>query len=476
LKSEYKSNTGTNDGEFHLSTEGYSVWYNSIISLINGNSSDGVVSTFEGYEADQLVSSPVTGKVIEYGTHTRMNIYSGKYEEVGYIVIEALSEGADDSGNGTGTGYFTDSMVSSATYESETNYSAAEALNLFYKEYDGNCAGYTIMIDGFNVDLTTTDEDGNEGFYEQNEVVALYNSETQKERENMEQAKEDAPFFIDNAGGEGLPSMEEGYQSLSGYTGFYVKEGKYIGKTTIPSAISTSTEETPESIVSDYEEGTAADYIRIVMKDLDYSIVDDIEDFFDIPDADDGNSNSGIYGDLEQTTNDASTAEKIRAAMTYFISQGFSQEGAAGILGNLIVESSLDASVVSSSGYYGLAQWNTSDGGGHWWDGSDGIKNWLISNGYNEDSFAGQIRAIFEADRRGQMTDSLWAELQNMTDVEKAAELFCVYYEACPGSLGNYAATQWYLSGTNYQGLADRKKYAQQALEVYTGARDDIDF
>jgi hypothetical protein len=24
--------------------------------------------------------------------------------------------------------------------------------------------------------------------------------------------------------------------------------------------------------------------------------------------------------------------------------------------------------------------------------------------------------------------------------------------------------------------LADRKKYAQQALEVYTGARDDIDF
>ena len=82
-------------------------------------------------------------------------------------------------------------MVRTATYETETeNYtSAADALNLFYKEYDTNCAGYTIMIDGFNVDLTTKDENDNEGAYEQNGVIALYNSDEQKKREEMEQAK-----------------------------------------------------------------------------------------------------------------------------------------------------------------------------------------------------------------------------------------------------------------------------------------------
>ncbi|MCI8310092.1 MAG: hypothetical protein HFJ45_08060 [Clostridia bacterium] len=291
LKSEYAS------GTYHLTKEGYEVWYKAIIDLIKktgGNSKTGK-KPFEGWEADQFVSSPVTGKVLEYGTHKRMNVYSGKMEEVGYIIIEVLTEGSDENGNGTKTGYFTDEMVRTATYETETeNYtSAADALNLFYKEYDTNCAGYTIMIDGFNVDLTTKDENDNEGAYEQNGVIALYNSDEQKKREEMEQAKEDAPFFINNNGGT-LPSMEEGYKSSADFTGFYIKEGKYLGKTTEPSAISTDEAETPESIHSTYEEGTPADYIRIIMKDLDYSLVDNIEDYFNIPEE--GEEDSGING------------------------------------------------------------------------------------------------------------------------------------------------------------------------------------
>ena len=74
--------------------------------------------------------------------------------------------------------------------------------------------------------------------------------------------------------------------------------------------------------------------------------------------------------------------------MTYFVSQGFTPEGAAGIMGNLIQESALDPAVVSASGYHGLAQWNTSDAGGHWWDASDGIRAWVISQGYNETDYA----------------------------------------------------------------------------------------
>ena len=66
------------------------------------------------------------------------------------------------------------------------------------------------LKDGFDVDLLYTGEDEsasgslgsdvqeklNNGVYKQNEVHALYNSEEMAKLEEIEQAKEDAPFFI----------------------------------------------------------------------------------------------------------------------------------------------------------------------------------------------------------------------------------------------------------------------------------------
>jgi hypothetical protein len=345
-------------------------------------------------------------------------------------------------------------MVSGTT---STSYSAAEALNLFYKEYDTNCAGYRVMIDGIDVDLTLEDDDNNEGVYEQNEVTALYRSSEETKRKAMEQAKDDAPFFVNYQGGS-VPSMSTGYTASTDYTGFYVKEGKYIGK------------------ASNAESG---DYIRILIKDLDYSVVDNVEDFFDIPDEIEYSSitnaiYNGTYVELESTSDDATQENKINSAMSYFISQGFTAQSAAGIVGNLMTESGLNASSGSKAGYHGIAQWNTSDAGGHWWDATNGIKNWLISNGYNEDSFAGQVRAIYEAERRGQMTEARWTELKSLTDPEKAAEMFAVYYEACIGSAGNSSAmTVWYNKGKMYQALKSRKENAITALNTYTGASNN---
>lgn len=293
----------SDSGTYHMTPEGYKVWYDAIISEINNNSSSDNGTTgkavFEGWEAEQLVASPVTGKVLEYGTHTRMNIHTGKEEKVGYIIIEPLTEGSDANGNGTKTGYFTDEMVGSVEYtppEDSDGFdvdTAAKALNLFYKEYDTNCAGYTIMIDGFNVDLQTVDENDNAGAYEKNDVVALYNSKEEKKRIAMEQAKENAPFFINN-GESSIPTMEEGYHAPDNFTGLYVKEGKYIGKTTEPSSIEVLDTITPESVISEYE--GPADYIRILIKDLDYSVVDNVEDFFNIPEPGFGDSGEGIAG------------------------------------------------------------------------------------------------------------------------------------------------------------------------------------
>lgn len=448
-------------------------------------------TSFQGYEGGELVSSPVTGKVIEYGTHIRTNVYTGDSEEVGYIVIEAISSSesftADNVANNSGD------------TENVDNEAAAEGLNLFYDEYEENCSGYTITIDGFKVDLNATDSEGNNGVYEQNEVYALYNSEEQGRREEIEQKKDDAPFFVNYGESADLGSLPDEYINESNSSeGYYIKEGKYIGITytdeesaaltietegTIDETTgepveveeeentneTTETEEETETTTTTEEYTGPANYIRIIVKDREYSIIDNIEDYFDIPEPE-GDSSTGTgtgeYGDLEAITESSSDTEKVRAAMTYFVSQGFTPEGAAGIMGNLIQESALDPAVVSASGYHGLAQWNTSDAGGHWWDASDGIRAWVISQGYNETDYAGQIRAIYEAERRGQMTEALWAELKALTNIEQATELFAVYYEGC---VGGSDPTQWYDPGTNYQELNNRKRYAQNAYDIYMG-------
>ena len=464
----YLSSELTSDGLHLNSQEAYQTWYDNIVSAIEGASGGAITSPFEGYEGGEYVSSPVTGKVIEYGTHKRENVYTGETEEVGYVVIEAI-----------GSECFTPENVSNNSGDTEDidNQAAADGLNLFYDEYEETCAGFTITIDGFKVDLNTTDDEGNNGTYEQNEVMALYNSAEQEKREENEQAKDDAPFFINYGESANLGSLpEEYYCDLSDVNkGYYIKEGKYLGVTyTDDESAALATTDTPEDESDDSsdtpedEEYTGpANYIRIMVKDKEYSIIDNVEDYFDIPELEESGSNTtGEYGDLEAITEASSDTEKVRAAMTYFVSQGFTPEGAAGIMGNLIQESSLDPTAVSPSGYHGLAQWNTSNSGGHWWDASDGIRAWIISQGYNETDYAGQIRAIYEAERRGQMTENLWAELKALTNIEQAAELFAVYYEAC---IGGSDPTQWYSPGTNYQELNLRKHYAQNAYDIYMG-------
>ncbi len=172
----------------------------------------------------------------------------------------------------------------------------------------------------------------------------------------------------------------------------------------------------------------------------------------------------GIKISLSDITEESTTEERILAIANYAVSHGFSLETAAGVAGNIAVETRYNPSSISDSGdYYGLVQWNNLKAGGYRWRE---IRDWLKENGYEWDSFEGQVKAIFSGIRNGKFAydDYSWDEFKSLKDVEQAAEMFCVYYEVCPG--GSDGRTKWYDKGEHYQALNLRKSEALIAYEI----------
>ena len=179
----------------------------------------------------------------------------------------------------------------------------------------------------------------------------------------------------------------------------------------------------------------------------------------------------GVSVELMGISNSSTDTEKVRAAVTYLKSKGFTTEAACGIVGNLIQECNLDPTCVTGS-YRGLAQWHSTD---LWPD----IVQWMQDNGYNEDSFEGQLRAIVEApasinniysDMYSGGSTKYWNDLKGLTNEEQAAEAFCVYYERCVG--GHDSATYYttgYAQNHKFQELDERKQFARNALAIYMG-------
>ena len=315
----------TTDGLHLNGSDKYEIWYDDIISAINGNAGEFELVEFEGYEADEYVVSPVTGKILEVGQHDRMNLYTGQMETVDYVVIEAMNK----------KDYFTKEMFEKDDfgYETETKFKEPQdALNLFYDEYEDVCEGYTIMIDGFDVDLSLVDgegDDAKEGEYKQDEdsIMLLWNSSEQEERKKEEQAKDDAPFFVRYGESKDYPEVSDNYKAESGLKGYYVKEGKYLGKTIensevlvsndedITDGTTTSQDNTAQDTTENTESTTTekltynyngyegpADYMRIIIKDTDYAIVDNVEDFFEIPEITGTNNTVGDIDMLAKFT------------------------------------------------------------------------------------------------------------------------------------------------------------------------------
>lgn len=172
---------------------------------------------------------------------------------------------------------------------------------------------------------------------------------------------------------------------------------------------------------------------------------------------------------INQINRYSTTSERIHAVFTFLLSEGFTPEAASGVIGNIAVESTFDPSIVSSSGYYGLFQWNTSSGGGYWWHD---IEAWMTSNGYDWDSFEGQIKAMLYCSNRGYLDDERLNELKQLKNVDQAVELFAVYYEGCTGG---GSVTKYYRPGSYYQDLDIRKSEARIAYRMYTEDSDEYD-
>lgn len=169
---------------------------------------------------------------------------------------------------------------------------------------------------------------------------------------------------------------------------------------------------------------------------------------------------------IENITKDSTTTERIEAIFEYLISKDFTPEAAAGVIGNIAVESCFNPATVSDSGYYGLFQWNTTEDGEYWWVE---IKNWLAENGYEWNSFEGQVRAFVECPHKGQLDMQMFSELKKLKNVEQATELVTVFYEGC---IGGENETCYYFKGTCYQALSTRKKEAWLAYQMYKNKTD----
>lgn len=116
--------------------------------------------------------------------------------------------------------------------------------------------------------------------------------------------------------------------------------------------------------------------------------------------------------------------------MDYLVNvQGFSEAGAAGVMGNLYAECRFDSSCID--GYHkGLAQW---DADCRW----PMIARWLDENGYDRTSFEGQMNAIFYSDDAKEFTSgnpyNTFAKMRQVDDPREAALIWLYEYERAPG-------------------------------------------
>src|SRR6478609_3804483 len=113
--------------------------------------------------------------------------------------------------------------------------------------------------------------------------------------------------------------------------------------------------------------------------------------------------------------------EKERVAYDYFISQGYSPEASAGIVGNLVYESGLNTSAEGDIGYkggnsYGAAQWR-----------GQRLQNLKKRYGDKWTDFNNQLDFVrHELETTHSKAGNL---LKGTVDVHKAGEIFSDFYE-----------------------------------------------
>lgn len=156
--------------------------------------------------------------------------------------------------------------------------------------------------------------------------------------------------------------------------------------------------------------------------------------------------------------------ENPQRAFAYLKEQGLSNEQAAGVVGNLMLESSpnIDPTIVSPAGYRGIAQWGTSAASGNRWGD---LVAWAQSQNRDPLEFATQLEFMWlEATDRGEIDG-----IKQYNDVPHATWYWGRFYE---GAVINGSLSTTPL--TNVQELEKRTQFAQQVYENFAGATSNL--
>ncbi len=162
-----------------------------------------------------------------------------------------------------------------------------------------------------------------------------------------------------------------------------------------------------------------------------------------------GEENLPAEDDLPPLTSEAALGNNARTAFNYFVAKGLTETQAAGIVGNLMQESSVRPAAVEYGGGpgRGIAQWSV---GGRFNTGSKSLTSYANARGANRWALTTQLDFIWY--EMATVGGYGLTELRAATTINAAVTAFQNKYEIC----GTCAQTQ-------------RITYARQALADYGG-------
>ena len=137
----------------------------------------------------------------------------------------------------------------------------------------------------------------------------------------------------------------------------------------------------------------------------------------------------------------------IKKAWSMLIDKGYTEEAAAGVIGNWCQESALKPSAFNPNGHFGIVQWSLSR-----WANEN---NWCKKHGFDEYSLDGQLHFAIDAEIKDQLGKDGYKKYIKMTDVAAAAAYIEDKYERAGGA-----------------NLSDRIRYAKNVYELCKGTHD----
>lgn len=304
----------------YISIPNNKMTYNGVTGSSNGTTMN--AAEFTGFEGGEAVLAPVTGEVVKYGTVERTNmelVKNGKSEEeakeeVGFIKIRVLGNTECLPGKRNGCTYFKKN-------EAQNGY------NYFWQEYsDASITNHVIYIEGFDVSKilgNSPDSDNSVNGGNIKKLSAYIQSDEGQESCHYETDYQ-VPVLLDESKTNELREKEEAKEKAE-YTitkgdRIYIKEGAVIGYTykqedakTVEKTVNITKEqaeeeaeekvdkkdknkndktktETTENNEEDAEEMVSAtykvgNYMRIIFRDRDDQVVENVEDYMEIDDG-----------------------------------------------------------------------------------------------------------------------------------------------------------------------------------------------